>query len=88
MLLTSALMRKTRRRVDRRPHPHHDCDKPDKHCRRHLREKPVYSIKIKRFQQSSPKKRRCFAPTMARTIAMLRPLCFAEWDRIFYFSGQ
>jgi len=25
---------------------------------------------------------------MARTIAMLRPLCFAKWDRYFYFSGQ
>ena len=25
---------------------------------------------------------------MARTIAMLRPLCFAKWDKIFYFSGQ
>jgi hypothetical protein len=25
---------------------------------------------------------------MARTIARLRPLCFAEWDKIFYFSGQ
>jgi hypothetical protein len=31
------------------PHPHHDCDKPDKPCRRHLRETPVYRIKIKRF---------------------------------------
>ena len=37
---------------------------------------------------SSPETRRCFAPTMARTIAMLRPLCFAKWDRYFYFSGQ
>jgi hypothetical protein len=25
---------------------------------------------------------------MARTIAMLRALCFANWDKIFYFSGQ
>src|SRR6516162_10095146 len=25
---------------------------------------------------------------MSRTIAMLRPLCFAQWDRLFYFSGQ
>jgi hypothetical protein len=25
---------------------------------------------------------------MARTIAMMRPSCFAEWDKIFYFSGQ
>src|SRR6516164_713137 len=25
---------------------------------------------------------------MARTIAMPRPLCFAKWDRYFYFSGQ
>src|SRR6516165_7551531 len=31
------------------PHPHHDCDKPDKPCRRHLRETPVYRIKIKRL---------------------------------------
>ena len=68
MLLTGALMRKTRRRVDRRPHPHHDCDKPDKPCRRHLRETPVYRIKIKRFSAgaasmdqhlSSPETRRC-----------------------------
>jgi hypothetical protein len=88
MLLTSALMRKPRRRVDRRPHPHHDCDKPDKRCRRNLRETPVYSIKIKRFQLSSPETRRCFTPTMARTIAMLRPLCFAKWDKVFYFSGH
>jgi hypothetical protein len=72
MLLTSALMRKTRRRVDRRQHPHRDCDKPDKPCRRHLRETPVYRIKIKAsidqkrlgVQLSSPEKRRCFAPTI------------------------
>jgi hypothetical protein len=38
------------RRARKRPHPHHDCDKPDKRCRRHLREIPVYSIKIKRAQ--------------------------------------
>ena len=25
---------------------------------------------------------------MAQTIAMLRPLCFAKWDKIFCFSGQ
>src|SRR6516162_11754767 len=31
------------------PHPNHDCDKPDKPCRRHLRETPVYRIKIKRL---------------------------------------
>jgi hypothetical protein len=31
------------------PHPHHDCDKPDKPGRRHLREEPVYRIKLKRF---------------------------------------
>ena len=80
------------------PRPHQDCDKPDKPCRRHRRETPVYRIKIKRFHSagaantvqhlSSPETRRCFPPTMARTIAMLRPLCFAKWDKIFYFSGQ
>jgi hypothetical protein len=32
--------------------------------------------------------RRCFAPIMVRTIAVLRPLWFAKWDKIFYFSGQ
>jgi bacterioferritin-associated ferredoxin len=37
---------------------------------------------------SSPETRRCFTPTTSRTIAMLRPLCFAQWDRLFYFSGQ
>ena len=75
--------------------PHQDCDKPDKPCRRHRRETPVYRIKIKRFHSantvphlSSPETRRYFTPTMARTIAMLRPLCFAKWDKIFYFSGQ
>src|SRR3974390_1473199 len=25
---------------------------------------------------------------MSRTIAVLRPLCFAKWDRPFYFPGQ
>ena len=55
MLVTGALMRKTRRRVDRRPHPHHDCDKPGKPRRRHLRETPVYSIKIKRLHCHLPK---------------------------------
>ena len=35
---------------------------------------------------SSPETRRCFAPTMARTIAMLRPLCFARWDSYFTFG--
>src|SRR6476620_6538538 len=80
------------------PRPHQDCDKPDKPCRRHRRETPVYRIKIKRSHSagaantvqhlSSPETRRCFPPTMARTIAMLRPLCFAKWDKIFYFSGQ
>ena len=77
------------------PRPHHDCDKLDKPCRRHRRETPVCRIKIKHFHSantvphlSSPKTRRCFPPTMARTIARLRPLCFAKWDRIFYFSGQ
>src|ERR1700751_4831761 len=25
---------------------------------------------------------------MSRTIAMLRPLCFTKWDRLFYLSGQ
>ena len=80
------------------PRPHQDCDKPDKPCRRHRRETPVYRIKIKRSHSagaantvqhlSSPETRRCFPPTMARTIAMLRPLCFAKWDKIFYLSGQ
>ena len=77
------------------PRPQQDCDKLDKPCRRHRRETPVYRIKIRRFHNantvqhlSSPKTRRCFPPTMARTIAMLRPLCFAKWDKIFYFSGQ
>src|SRR4029077_20798619 len=79
------------------PRPHQDCDKPDKPCRRHRRETPVYRIKIKRSHNAgaantvqhlpSPETRRCFPPTMARTIAMLRPLCFAKWDKIFYFSG-
>ena len=78
-----------------KPRPHQDCDKLDKPCRRHRRETPVYRIKIMRVHSantvphlSSPKTRRCFPPTMARTIAMLRPLCFAKWDKIFYFSGQ
>src|SRR5260221_4493462 len=30
---------------------------------------------------SSPETRRCFAPNMARTIAMLRPLCVTTLDR-------
>jgi hypothetical protein len=25
---------------------------------------------------------------MARTIVMVRPLCFAKWDKKFYFSGH
>jgi hypothetical protein len=80
------------------PRPHHDCDKPDKPCRCHRRETPVYRIKIKRSHNagaantvphlSSPKTRRYFTPTMARTIAMPRDLCFAKWDKIFYLSGQ
>ena len=70
------------------PRPHQDCDKPDKPCRCHLRETTVYRIKIKEtitgaasMHLSSPETRRCVAPTMTRTIAMLRPLCFAKWDR-------
>src|SRR6476659_5992433 len=74
------------------PRPHQDCDKPDKPCRRHLRETLVYRIKIKEtitgaasLHLSSPETRRSFAPTVTGTIAMLRPLCFAEWDIYFYF---
>jgi len=88
------------------PHPNHDCDKPDKPCRRHLRETPVYRIKIKRLSAENherPKLWGCqHGPTSlvsrntalrradlwSRTIAMLRPLCFAKWDRYLDFSGQ
>jgi hypothetical protein len=60
-----------------------------------LRETPVYRIKIKEtitgaasLHLSSPETRRSFAPTVTGTIAMLRPLCFAEWDIYFNFSGH
>ena len=82
-------------RTPTEPRPHHDRDKPDKPYRRHLRETPVYRIKIKETitgaasqHLSSPETRRSFAPTMTRTIAMLRPLCFARWDIYFNFSGH
>src|SRR4029077_20235065 len=77
------------------PRPPQGCDKPDNPCRRHLRETPVYRIKIKEtitgaasLHLSSPETRRSFAPTVTGTIAMLRPLCFAEWDIYFNFSGH
>jgi hypothetical protein len=66
----------------------------------HLREIPVYRIKIKRFSAessgaasmdqhlSSPETRRCFTPTMARTIAMLRPLCLLNGTDIFKYGGK
>ena len=82
-------------RTPAEPRPHNDRDKPDKPCRRHLRRTPVYRIKIEEtiagaasMHLSSPETRRCFAPTMTRTIAMLRPLCFTRWDEVFYFSGH
>jgi hypothetical protein len=65
------------------PRPHHDCDKPDKSCRRHLRETPVYRIKIEQMNAqssgaasmdqhlSSPETRRCLAPTFP-VVVLLR----------------
>jgi hypothetical protein len=91
----------TARRVSLRsptePRPHHDCDKPDKPCRRHRRETSVYRIKLKRISAvssgaasldqhlSSPETRRCFHADYGENDSMRRPLCFARWDKIFTF---
>src|SRR6476646_10457878 len=66
-----AFLRSGARVSSTEPRPHQDCDKPDKPCRRHRRETPVYRIKIMRIHSantvphlSSPETRRCFTPTM------------------------
>jgi hypothetical protein len=46
---------------------------------------PLKSPKALAPTRASPETRRCFTPTTAGTIAILRPLRFARWGMYFTF---